>query len=71
MLELVLQIIRKRNRGEHNFQANSSHGSPNRMDTLLTRLAKSVNQMEQKYFKFSKHKFCLRATWMFLNAKDI
>lgn len=32
MLELVLQIIRKRNRGEHNFQTNSSCGSPNWMD---------------------------------------
>lgn len=42
MLELVLQIIRKRNRGEHNFQANSSRGSPNWMDILLTRLAESI-----------------------------
>lgn len=42
MLELVLQIIRKRNRGENNFQANSSCGSPNWMDILLRRLVKSV-----------------------------
>lgn len=42
MLELVLQIVRKRNRGERNFQANSSRGLPDRTDFLMRKLVKSV-----------------------------
>lgn len=41
MLELALQIIKKRNRGEHNFQANSSRGLPSQLDFLLRRHVKS------------------------------
>lgn len=71
MLELVLQIIRKRNRGEHNFQANSSCGSPNWMDILLKRLVKSVTRGSRNTLNFQKHKFYLRAASIYLNVKQI